>query len=94
MKVQIESIFPSSESPRYLFGKIGKKSTDEYVVFSPMDTGSDFCFDLNDIIKFGKVSQGPVEAINITKNKTALVGIHDICVNKDVIRVRYDPQFP
>ena len=92
MKVQIESIFPSSESPRYLFGKIGKKSTDEYVVFSPMDTGSDF--DLNDIVKFGKVSQGPVEAINQTKNKTALVGIHDICITKDVIRVRYDAQFP
>jgi hypothetical protein len=92
MKVQIESIFPSSESPRYLFGKIGKKSTDEYVVFSPMDDGSDF--DLNDIIKFVKVSQGPVEAINQTKNKTALVGIHDICINKDVIRVRYDSQFP
>ncbi|MDG4476749.1 hypothetical protein [Thiovibrio frasassiensis] len=92
MKVQIESIFPSSESPRYLFGKIGKKSTDEYVVFSPMDTGSDF--DLNDIVKFVKVSQGPVEAINQTKNKTALVGIHDICINKDVIRVRYDSQFP
>ena len=92
MKVQIESIFPSSESPRYLFGKIGKKSTDEYVVFSPMDTGSEF--DLNDIVKFVKVSQGPVEAINQTKNKTALVGIHDICVSKDVIRVRYDSQFP
>jgi hypothetical protein len=92
MKVQIESIFPSSESPRYLFGKIGKKNTDEYVVFSPMDTGSDF--DLNDIVKFSKVSQGPVEAINQTKNKTALVGIHDICINKDVIRVRYDSQFP
>ncbi|MCX5864894.1 MAG: hypothetical protein NTW42_07455 [Deltaproteobacteria bacterium] len=91
MKVQIESIFPSNESPRYMFGK---KGTDEYVVFSPIDNGSDFCFDLNDIVKFGKVSQGPVEAINQTKNKTAKVGIHDICVSKDVIRVRYDPQFP
>jgi len=91
MKVQIESIFPSNESPRYMFGK---KGTDEYVVFSPIDNGSDFCFDLNDIVKFGKVSQGPVEAINETKNKTARVGIHDICVSKDVIRVRYDPQFP
>ena len=94
MKVQIESIFPSSESPRYMFGKIGKKSTDEYVVFSPIDTGSDFCFELNDIVKFGKVSQGPVEAINESKNKTTRVGIHDICISKDVIRVRYDPQFP
>lgn len=91
MKVKIESIFPSNESPRYMFGK---KDTDEYVVFSPMDNGSDFCFDLNDIVKFGKVSQGPVEAINQTKNKTARVGIHDICISKDVIRVRYDPQFP
>ncbi|MBA3002941.1 MAG: hypothetical protein FP813_03700 [Desulfurivibrio sp.] len=91
MKVQIESIFPSNESPRYMFGK---KDTDEYVVFSPIDDGSDFCFDLNDIVKFGKVSQGPVEAINQTKNKTARVGIHDICISKDVIRVRYDPQFP
>lgn len=91
MKVQIESIFPSNESPRYMFGK---KGTDEYVVFSPIDNGSDFCFDLNDIVKFGKVSQGPVEAINETKNKTARVGIHDICISKDVIRVRYDPQFP
>ena len=94
MKVQIESIFPPSELPRYMFGKIGKKGNAEYVVFSPMDNGSDFCFDLNDIVKFGKVSQGPVEAINETKNKTAWVGIHDICVSKDVIRVRYDPQFP
>jgi len=91
MKVQIESIFPPNESPRYMFGK---KGSDEYVVFSPIDNGSDFCFDLNDIVKFGKVSQGPVEAINETKNKTARVGIHDICVSKDVIRVRYDPQFP
>jgi len=91
MKVKIESIFPSNESPRYMFGK---KDTDEYVVFSPIDNGSDFCFDLNDIVKFGKVSQGPVEAINQTKNKTAIVGIHDICISKDVIRVRYDPQFP
>ncbi|MBU3935980.1 MAG: hypothetical protein KKD53_00475 [Proteobacteria bacterium] len=91
MKVQIESIFPSNESPRYMFGK---KDTDEYVVFSSIDNGSDFCFDLNDIVKFGKVSQGPVEAINQTKNKTARVGIHDICISKDVIRVRYDPQFP
>jgi hypothetical protein len=93
MKVQIESIFPPNESPRYLFGKIGKKSTDEYVVFSLIDKESDFCFDLNDVVKFEKVSQGPVEAINQTKNKTALVGIHDICISKDVIRVRYDPKF-
>ncbi|GEM_PF-7031388 len=91
MKVTIESIFPSSESPRYLFGK---KDTDEYMVFSPMDTGADFCFELNDIVKFGKVTQGPVEAINQTKNKTVWVGIHDICISKDVIRVRYDSQFP
>jgi hypothetical protein len=91
MKVKIESIFPQNESPRYVFGK---KGTDEYVVFSPIDNGSDCFFDLDDIIKFDKVSQGPVEAINVTKNKTTLVGIHDICVNKDVIRVRYDAQFP
>jgi len=91
MKVQIEAIFPPGESPRYMFGR---KSTDEYMVFSPMEHGSDFCFDLNDIIKFPKVSQGPVEATNETKNKTVWVGIHDICVNKDVIRVRYDSQFP
>lgn len=91
MKVTIESIFPSYESPRYLFGR---KDTDEYVVFSPMDAGTDFCFELNDVVKFGKVSQGPVEAINQTKKKTTWVGIHDICVSKDVIRVRYDSQFP
>jgi len=91
MKVKIESIFPPNETPRYMFGK---KDTDEYVVFSLIDNGADFCFDLNDIVKFGKVSQGPVEAINETKNKTVRVGIHDICVSKDVIRVRYDPQFP
>lgn len=91
MKVKIESIFPSNESLRYMFGK---KDADEYVVFSPIDNGPDSCFDLNDIVKFGKVSQGPVEAINLTKNKTARVGIHDICISKDVIRVRYDSQFP
>ena len=91
MKVQIESIFPPGEAPRYIFGK---KDTDEYVVFSPIDPEADFCFNLNDIVKFGKVTQEPVEATNLSNNQTTWVGIHDICISKDVIRVRYDSQFP
>ena len=91
MKVQIESIFPPGELPRYVFGK---KDADEYVVFAPMDNEAEFCFDLNDTVKFGKVIQGPAEALNLTKDKTVWVRVYDICINKDVIRVRYDAQFP
>ncbi|MFU8818693.1 MAG: hypothetical protein ACNA74_03095 [Desulfurivibrio sp.] len=90
MKVTIASIFPPDESPRYMFGKT---ATDEYVVFSPLATATDFHFDLDDLVKFEKVSQGPVEAINMTKNETIGVLIHDAGINKDIIRVRYDPQF-
>jgi hypothetical protein len=90
MKVQIASIFPPSESPRYIFGKT---ATSEYVVFSPMNTELGFHFDLNDIIKFEKVFQGPVDGLNVTKNEIIMVYIHDINITKDIIRVRYDPQF-
>lgn len=92
MKVKIEAIFPPDEKPRYIFGK---KSSDEFVVFSPLDNQAEFCFDLDDIIKFNlaRVSLGPVEANNETKKKTVRVGIHDICISKDVVRVRYDANF-
>jgi hypothetical protein len=91
MKVEIASIFPPSESPRYVFGKT---ATNEYVVFSLVDAEQDFHFELNDLIKFEKVSLGPVTALNMTKNKITEVYLHDFAINKDVIRVRYDPAFP
>jgi hypothetical protein len=90
MKVKIASILPPSESPRYIFGKT---AANEYVVFSPMDAGLDLHFDLDDLIKFEKVSPGPGEAINLTRNETMRIYIHDIGINEDIIRVRYNPQF-
>jgi hypothetical protein len=90
MKVKIASIFPPGESPRYT---IGRTAANEYVVFSPMETELECHPDLDDLIKFESVSQGPVEAVNLTRNETIKVYIHDLAINEDIIRVRYDPQF-
>jgi hypothetical protein len=90
MKVKITSIFPPSESPRYMFGKT---ASNEYVVFSSMIAGADFPFELEDTIKFEKVLHGPAEALILEKNEIVRVYIHDFDIDKDVIRVRYDPQF-
>lgn len=90
MKVQIASIFPAGESPRYIFGK---SAANGYVVFSPIDAGLDFHGELGDTVKFEQVSQGPAEAINLTRDQTVPVLIHDFGINEDIIRVRYDSQF-
>jgi len=91
MKAKIVAIFPSDESPRYVFGLT---AAHDYVVFSPMAGEPDFPFELDDLIKLEQISKNPAEALNLTRNQTAMVRIHDVAVNKDIIRVRYDPQFP
>ncbi len=90
MKARISTISQPAESPRYIYGKT---AADEYVVFSPLIADPALPLELDDLIKFEKVSQGPGEALNLTRNESIRVCIHDAGISEEVIRARYDSQF-
>lgn len=90
MKARIAAISPPDESPRYIYGKT---AADEYVVFSPLASEPALPLELEDLMKFETVSQGPGEALNLTRNETIRVCIHDAGISEEVIRARYDSGF-